>query len=187
MNSSKVQPKHRLFVVAAAVAAGVWLFLWSRQPSRAVPATRALEASEGSEPLAPRVITQTDTPSTPKVEVASDGLPIMPAGPNDPIPAGPVHPHPITAQHQRVFGENRLIGALNGAMDVKDVPALRRLLKQYREQYPEDPNQLQAGYQVIADCLEQPGAASTAAGQRYYTEQSGSALHRFVGRYCLAQ
>jgi hypothetical protein len=109
----------------------------------------------------------------------------MPAGPNDPIPDGPVHPHPITAEHERIYEENRLIGALNGAMDVKDVPALRRLLEEYREQYPEDDHMLEGGYAAIADCLEHPGEASRAAAQRWADQHRGSTLRRFVFRHCL--
>ena len=78
-----------------------------------------------------------------------------------------MHPHPITPQHQRIYAENRLIGGLNGAMDVKDVPAMRRFLEQYRREYPEDDAELQDGYAVIADCFEHPGAQSRAAAERW--------------------
>jgi hypothetical protein len=114
----------------------------------------------------------------------NDELPIMPAHSDDPRPAGPMHPHPITAEHERIFAENRLIGALNGAMDIKDVPALRRFLAQYRDQYPEDAQMLQEGYAVIADCLEHPGTESQAAARRWADEHRGSTLRRFVSRHC---
>ena len=117
--------------------------------------------------------------------VTSDGLPIMPPGANDPRPDGPVHPHPITAQHQRIYRENRLIGDLNGAMDVKDVPGLRKLLEEYRRDYPEDDNMLQDGYAIIADCFEHPGEAARAAATRWAETHRGSTLRRFVNRHCL--
>jgi hypothetical protein len=130
-------------VVVAALLIGiaVWVSWRGRQPGKA--ATQ--EARGSAVPVAPAPRTSAST-----VAVANDGLPIMPAGPNDPVPDGPVHPHPITAEHARIYEENRLIGALNGAMDVKDVPAMRRLLDEYREQYPEDDQMLQGGYAVIA-------------------------------------
>ena len=53
-------------------------------------------------------------------------------------------------------------------MDVKDVAGLRTLLEQYREEYPEDAHVLADGYQLIADCLEHPGAEIRAAAQRYF-------------------
>ena len=109
----------------------------------------------------------------------------MPASPDARIPEGPVHPHPITPQHQRIFAENRLIGGLNGAMDVKDVPAMRRFLEQYRREYPEDNEMLQDGYAVIADCFEHPGAQARAAAERWVQTHNGSTLKRFVNRHCL--
>jgi hypothetical protein len=94
-------------------------------------------------------------------------------------------PHPITPQHQRIFRENNLVGDLNGAMDVKDVTGLRRLLRQYREEYPEDAHVLQEGYEIIANCLERPGAQTRAIAQRYYGEQLDSGLRRYIRRHCL--
>jgi hypothetical protein len=95
------------------------------------------------------------------------------------------HPHPITPGHERIFRENALIWALNGAMDGKDAAGMRKLLDQYKAEYPDDPNQLREGYDVIALCIEQPGPASAAAGQCYYDRERGSILRRFVGRHCL--
>ncbi len=97
------------------------------------------------------------------------------------------HPHPITSAHVRIQRENNLLGALDGAMDVKDGAGMRRLLQQYRNEFPEDANELQAGYRIIADCLEYPGPISTAAGQRYYDRERGSTLRRFVARHCLGE
>jgi hypothetical protein len=109
----------------------------------------------------------------------------MPPGPDDPRPDAPVHPHPITPQHLRIFRENALLGQLDGAMDVKDAAGLRKLLQTYREEYPEDPQQLQSGYELIANCLDRPGEATRAAAQKYFDEERGSTLRRFVLRHCL--
>ena len=95
-----------------------------------------------------------------------------------------MHPHPVTPEHQRIFRENRLIQTLNDAMDSKDVPALRRALASYRSEYPEDANGLQTGYELIANCIEH-GAEYRAAAQRYFDEERGSSLRRFVRRHCL--
>jgi hypothetical protein len=119
-------------------------------------------------------------------ELAHDGVPIKPAGS---VPSreedGPMHPHPITPQHERIFRENNLVGDLNGAMDVKDVAGMRRLLRQYREEYPEDSHLLQDGYAIIAECLERPGPALRARAQRYYDDVLASTLRRYVRRHCL--
>jgi hypothetical protein len=95
--------------------------------------------------------------------------------------------HPLTSRHARIQHENNLLGALEGALDVRDGAGLRRLLQQYRNEFPEDPNQLQEGYRIIADCLEYPGAETTTAGQKYYDRERGSTLRRFVARYCLGE
>lgn len=113
-----------------------------------------------------------------------DGVPVYPAGSAQVNGEGMV-PHAITPTHERIFRENNLIGDLNGAMDVKDVAGLRALLKQYRDEYPEDAHVLADGYQLIADCLEHPGAGTRAVAQRYYDEQLDSGLRRYIRRHCL--
>jgi hypothetical protein len=94
-------------------------------------------------------------------------------------------PHPITPQHERIFRENNLIGDLNGAMDMKDAPGLRRLLQQYRDEYPEDAHVLQQGYAIIASCLESLTPETRSAAQRYYDEELDSGLRRYIRRHCL--
>ena len=96
-----------------------------------------------------------------------------------------MHPHPITPAHQRIYRENRLVGALDGAMDVKDAAAMRRLLQTYRDEYPEDDNMLQDGYAIVADCFERPGEATRAAALAWADTHRGSTLRRFVSRHCL--
>jgi hypothetical protein len=117
--------------------------------------------------------------------VADDGLPIMPARPDAARPAGPVHPHPITEQHKRIYAENRMIGNLNYAVDARNAADIRRFLAEYRRDYPEDDHDVQEGYEVIADCLEHPGEASRAAARQFGEEHRGSTTRRFVNRICL--
>jgi hypothetical protein len=179
------------FVVLIAVGVAAWLLARPkphREPAEAPP--EVVEAQQPPAPEAPRARAPVPAPAPaaaprPDEIITDDGLPIMPAGANDPRPDGPVHPHPITPRHQRIFRENRLVGELNGAMDVKDVPGLRRLLAEYRRDYPEDDNMLQDGYAVIADCLEHPGDAARAGAERWLAAHNGSTLKRFVSRHCL--
>jgi hypothetical protein len=110
--------------------------------------------------------------------------PIAPANTGAAHAAGML-PHPITPEHERIFRENSLIGSLDGAMDAKDAPGMRVLLKEYHDEYPEDANVLQEGYALIASCLENPGAGARAAAQRYYDERLDSGLRRFIRRHCL--
>jgi hypothetical protein len=122
--------------------------------------------------------------SAPALEWAADGAPIMPARAEQPVPDGPAHPHPITAQHLRIYEENRLIEALNGAVDVANAGGIRALLARYRAGYPEDAQGLQDGYQAVADCLEHPGAETQAAAQHWSDQHHGSTVRRFVMRIC---
>jgi hypothetical protein len=118
------------------------------------------------------------------VERALPGPPVPPAGSAE-VDATGMLPHPLTAQHARIFRENNLIGNLNGAMDVKDAAGMRRLLAQYRDEFPEDGHVLQDGYELIADCLEHPAEELRERAQRYYDEELDSGVRRYIRRHCL--
>ncbi len=153
------------------------------EPAREASPTSAPEPALGA------VVTREEPPTTSAVLMghAPAGAAPRPATP-DPEPAANDdrgHPHPITPAHGRIFRENNFVGGLNGAMDVKDAAGMRRLLARYRAEYPEDSLALQAGYELIADCLEHPGAESEAAARRYYETETASALRRYVRRHCL--
>jgi len=113
-----------------------------------------------------------------------DGVPVRPAG-SAALDATGMLPHPLTAQHARIFRENNIISNLNGAMDVKDAAGMRRLLAQYRDEFPEDGHVLQDGYELIADCLAHPSAELRAKAQRYYDEELDSGVRRYIRRHCL--
>ena len=97
---------------------------------------------------------------------------------------GLAHPHPITPMHQRLYAENRLVGAIEGAIDGKDAAEIRRLLEQYRREYPEDDQEVQDGYALIADCMDHAGASARAAAERWLDAHNGSTAKRYVLRYC---
>jgi hypothetical protein len=141
--------------------------------------TTELEAPP-SVPVAPSASTV-----TPAVDDAADGIPLEHHDPR--VPTGPVHPHPITPEHARLFEENRLFAALSAAMDRRDSVAMRQLLAEYEHEYPEDPQLLQAGFAVIADCIDHPGQTSTGAAQAYYVANKASILRRHVRRHCFEQ
>lgn len=99
----------------------------------------------------------------------------------------PRHPHPITAQHRRIFEENNRLGALSGAMDQGDFAALRRMNAEYREAYPEDDHDLQEAYDLIADCLEQRSSKAIEAARHFWQTHRASTLRRHVRRHCLEE
>jgi hypothetical protein len=129
----------------------------------------------------PEAVVHADTAP---VNLSPDAVLIRPAGSAE-VDARGMLPHPLTPTHERIFRENNLIGNLNGAMDVEDVAGLRALLKQYRNEFPEDAHVLADGYELVANCLEHPGAETRAAAQRYYDEQLDSGLRRYIRRHCL--
>jgi len=93
-------------------------------------------------------------------------------------------PHPLDEAHARIDTENRLIQHLNDVMSFRDVKQMRELLVAYRKLDPTDRDANQAGYLVIADCIETPGPASLAAAHEFYDTQRHSPLRRFVRRIC---
>ncbi len=109
----------------------------------------------------------------------------MPQHEGDPRPPGPLHAHPITPTHERIFAENRIAFALDDATDAKDVGAMKQLLAQYRREFPEDQWQLQSGYAVIIDCLEHPGPDSRRSAERWLDQNNGSTVKRSVLRNCI--
>jgi hypothetical protein len=187
-----MQSARRLFILVSALVVAlvaVWLLVRER-PSEPIATAPAEEEAPPAAEEAPRLPRRAPAPPPPEPAppplkeeiVTSDGLPIMPARGEA---TGPAHPHPITPQHQRIYGENRLVGAIEGAMDVKDTAGMRRLLDQYRREYPEDDQDLQDGYGVIADCIDHAGAPARAAAERWLDAHNGSTAKRYVLRYCL--
>jgi hypothetical protein len=118
-------------------------------------------------------------------QVANDGIPFRGPGAIDDSGAELLHPHPITPAHERIYKENNTIGAMNAAMDLGNIAELRRLNREYREQYPEDSHLMQDGYDIIADCMERRTEANRIRAQRFYDSQIASMLRRYVRIHCL--
>jgi hypothetical protein len=93
-------------------------------------------------------------------------------------------PHPLTPEREKIQHELRLVGALNDGVDLRDAERIREVLAVYRRTHPDDPNEMQPGYDVIAACIEFPGGTSRAAARRYYDIEGASPLRRFVRRHC---
>jgi hypothetical protein len=186
------QSKQKLFLLVSALVLCVGAILFfardgGDQPPAAAPVAEdepAAAPPPATPPVAPRRVRAPAPPpaADPDEVITSDGLPIMPAHGEA---AGPAHPHPITPQHLRLFGENRLLGALDGAMEMNDTARMRRLLEQYRREYPEDEQESQEGYAIIADCIDHPSADTRAAAERWIDAHNGSQVKRFVVRHCL--
>ena len=145
--------------------------------------TREAPAPASTPPRATAPPTPGLTPTPTVVDAAATATPVITDGGTEDLRPS----HPLTPRHARIYRENNLIGSMEGAMDVRDGRGLRYLLQQYRSEFPEDPNQLQEGYGIIANCLEHPGPETTAAGQQYFDRERGSTLRKFVARYCMGE
>ena len=193
--SSDVVRRRRALVLAAlafVVLVGVVGWIIGRKPKVEVAVEESAPAEAAQAPAEPlstlRRAPSAAPPSKPKprpLEYMSDGVPIMPVSSADEQPTSFAHPHPITSAHLRIYRENNLLYQLNEAMDGREVVRLRALLAVYREEYPEDPNEMQEGYELIADCIGNPSDEVHARAQRYFKEEIASTLRRFVLRHCL--
>lgn len=110
--------------------------------------------------------------------------------PEAPAPRDEERPpsHPLTAKHRVIQHELDLLRRLDDAYDRQDHAAMRSLLDTYREHHDDDVHALQAGYAVLADCLDPSladDASTLARAHAYYDEARASTLRRFVRRSCL--
>ena len=140
-------------------------------------------ADQPAEPPPPKAELPRPAPKPAPSASATTSYVVVGPHPNDPHLPGMV-PHPMTPEHERIHSENRLIQSLNDAMSFRKVKEMREMLVEYRKLDPEDVDANQAGYEVIADCIEFPGDASLAAARQFYDTQRHSALRRFVRRIC---
>ena len=168
-----------------ALGLGAWLLLTLLADS-----PKATTAAAGLEPTAARATPRLDQAPAPKAFAAGPQLAdAHEHAQNEQAPDlgyDPAkHPHPLTGERARIHHENRLIQGLNDAMDSKNPDSLRQVLADYRQSHPEDPHQLQKGYALIADCLDEPGPASRVAGEHYMKQNRASTLRRFVERHCV--
>jgi hypothetical protein len=139
-------------------------------------------------------------PAPPPAPPVAQRAPQPDAAPRAPAPAPPgqrvvgPHPddphepgmlaHPMDDAHARIDAENNLILRLNEAMSYRKAKEMRELIAEYRKLDPADTDASQAGYTVIADCIEHPGDVSLAAAHQFYDTQRHSPLRRFVRRIC---
>jgi hypothetical protein len=186
-----VTPSRRTVALGASGLASLFIALFGVFLPARLPGLPARERDlPPAAPLAPVPVSAPlaladPAPHPAPLERATDGVAIMPQQPLDTAVAGPMHPHPHTPAHERIYRENLLLGQLSGAMDQQDLDGLRHLLRQYREEFPEDAHRLQDGYALIADCLEASSPATRARAEGYWREQRGSTLRRYVRRHCL--
>lgn len=169
---------------AACLALASSLFLLEAEPGTAPARTEQSDNLARSAQLTTQRAQALSPPRSPARPAAQLSMPQALARAARESERAPPRPHPVTAERERMQHELQLIGALNDALDVGDADRMRMLVDIYREYHPEDPNQLQRGYELLSDCLESVEHARPAA-RAYYDEARASPLRRFVRRLCL--
>jgi len=176
------------------LVAGVWIFVSPSEEEASSREPPASDAEEDEHEAPPAEIARPSRPSpqVPATRSAStpsasgeheQGLPVVGAHQDAPHEPGMV-PHPIDDERRRIDHLNRLTQALNDAMSYRKVSEMREMLGEFRRLDPEDADKTQAGYEIIADCIEFPGEASLAAARQFYAAERQSQLRRFVRRVC---
>jgi hypothetical protein len=170
---------------------GAALFFWrGGEPAPEPIAVRERPAPEPRD--RPEAIAVNAAP--PPSPFAAPELPAPRSGPaNEDLIAGPgdenrvpgAKPHPITPDHIRIHEEISLFKAASDAVAAKDVPEIRRIVKEHRAGYPDQNQDMADGYEILADCLEHPGASSTARARRFFEQETYSMMRRPILRTCL--
>ena len=178
----------RRSLLAVAAAVGLWLVLKPADERADAPdelSTRTPRVPQGRSLSPPPPLPAAATER--RAAIAARGARPVPevVGPHPDDPHEPgMLPHPMDEAHERIDAENRLILRLNDAMSFRKVKEMREMIVEYRKLDPTDTDANQAGYAVIADCIEHPGEASLAAAHQFYDTQRHSPLRRFVRRIC---
>ncbi len=105
--------------------------------------------------------------------------------PTPPTESAPRYAHPISAEHARLYRDVDLLEAAKDALGRRDFTTARAILAQHRVEFPKGYPERVEGYEIIADCLENPGPETTARAQRYHDEKRASIVRRQVRKACL--
>jgi hypothetical protein len=169
----------------AAVAVWFWLSSPSQRPPRtqAAPSEDEVVAAAPPEPVRPAPVARPSAAPTLSTKPPDDGLNVVGPHPDDPHEPG-MHPHPFTPEHKRIYAMNALNQRLDDLMSFRKAKEMREALAEYKKLDPEDVDKMQAGYTIIADCIEYPGDRSLAAARYFYDTERHSTLRRFVRRVC---
>src|SRR5689334_7993645 len=110
------------------------------------------------------------------------------AGPGPDDPAGPgLLPHPITAEHLRIYRDVDLLEGAFRALERRDFVRARDLLAQHAREYASGYDDLQDGLTILADCMERPVAETRERAQQFYDRHTASTARRRIRRHCLEQ
>jgi hypothetical protein len=158
----------------------------------ATPRAAAEAIAQNEEPSA-RLVPVISMPSAPplaapsEANVFGDRAPHdLVAGPNDENLVPGAKPHPITAEHQRLYREVGIVDAAWDALEARDFVKARLLIDEHRRRYAGENSDVDEGMSLLADCMQHPNAETRGRAQRFYDEVTYSTARRRIRRWCLA-
>jgi len=178
-----------------AVGAALLLYAYRRgaaKLSERVPEAPALAESAASARVpaqvgSPAAVRATTVPVQAPTAVPGDPYASMYAGPGADDPAGPgMLPHPITAEHVRLYRDVELLDSAWRALERGEFERARSLLREHAGEYASSGyDDINDGLTILADCMERPSAATRDRAQRFYDEHSSSTTRRRIRKHCL--
>jgi hypothetical protein len=151
------------------------------------PEPVSLEHATRSLAAAPHVLPSPAVLAADETAVPTDPYAGMYAGPGPDDPAGPgMLPHPITAEHVRLYRDVELLDGAWQALKRRDFQQARVLLRQHSSEYGSTGyDDLNDGLTLLADCMERPSATTRERAQRFYDERTASTARRKIRKHCL--
>jgi len=155
--------------VCALAVFGAALLPSARDASRAAPPRAEPTPPEAVEPAQhAHVVRTASTPSA----LASTAKPDR-------------HPHPITAEHRRLYREADLLDGAAGLLRKKSVTEARSLLAEHRAEYAPRQGSDNEGLALLADCIERRDAGSIDRARAFYDRYTHSMVRRQIRKQCL--
>lgn len=95
------------------------------------------------------------------------------------------HPHPVSADHQRLYRDVDLLQAADEAIAQQRYADARRLLTQHHAELPGMSPLEEEGLWLLVDCAEERSPENLARVQDFYDHNSASTVRRRLRRACL--
>lgn len=143
-----------------------------------IPGARDAARVHRATPPAPTP-TDAPTPRAPAVRTASSASTLASTVTPD------RHPHPITAEHRRLYREADLLDGAAARLRKGSVAEARALLAQHRTEYSPREGRDNEGLTLLADCIERGDAASLERAQAFYDRYTHSMVRRQIRKQCL--
>jgi hypothetical protein len=140
------------------------------------------EAAQARAGVAAEAIADVPAASVARSEPALTAVAAQPAsGPSN----NPEWPHPITAEHQRLYRDVDMLEAARGALRAHDFERARTILAQHRAEQHRAYDDMNEGLTLLTDCMQYPSSVTRERAQKFYSTQTQSMVRREIRRECL--